>query len=207
MKKFIAFACVALAATTAAFAGTFPVDPGEFFYNSESSNPNTKFIDGAYSAASGAYTFNVSGVYMSSFDSYGLDSYSGTAYSRVWENAGGELLFEYWFEIVPGGDATSPALRATIGGDWMPYTVYEVGSDGTGNASFGGWGSGDADPYSMGRGAFSGSPEINFYDSSSGEGVGFLPSVGSDMSAHFWYATDAVDYTADFITLQGRRFR
>jgi hypothetical protein len=199
IRKISAFACVALIASTASAA----VLPGQFHNNPVSTLGAPLFTTSSVDTTPSAYNILVDSM-STDFVDFGADIYRGTAYSRDWANASGELAFEYWFSITDASAANSPVLRATIGGNWFSTTVYEVGADGTGTASWGSWSDGDADPANIGRGLFSGSPEINF--TFGGQGVGFLPAVGTDMSAHFWYATDARTYATDQISIQDGGF-
>ncbi len=200
LRNVLTIAIVAMFVTSASAV----INPGDVRYRPGSTNstgPNDYTQSGVpanYSVLLASMTNN-----LHDFDP---DVYDGTVTSQVWQDPGtGFLAFEYWFTIDDTSTEDTPAVRATIGGDWGIANVLEVGSDNSGSATYGGWGLGQgADPVQMGLGFFSASPEVLFFDSNNAEGVGFLPDAGNpdDVSAHFWYATDALTYGVDFLGLQ-----
>lgn len=210
-KKYQFFLTAAVAAALLALpiAAKANVAIGELRSNAVSSIGGTNFTEGeVFNQVVGtAYSNLVAGPLVSSFAAFPPTTWNGRAFSRVWSNAAGELAFEYWFEIDDTSPSTAPVFTATVGGEWMNVTVYDVGSNETGNASHsvgGAWSDGDADPARLGRNPFDGAPRVEFFSAGPpAEGIGFRPTApGTDRSAHFWYLTDATAYKIDFISLQ-----
>ena len=183
---------VALLLTPAALAD---LAPGQSHYNPDAAGGLSPpyYTVGGVGAAAGGYAA-LTPVLTNPFVQ---GVYAGTVSSRVWQNGSGELAFEYWFNLIPGGTATTPVESATVGGDWNATTVYEVGADGSGFSSGPTWV--DGDPYRIGRKFTGGSPDVEYFVSP--VGTQYFPG-SSHFAAHFWYATDADSYTIDYLSVQ-----
>lgn len=174
------------------------VSLGEVRVNPDSGLAGTQFTHGAVNVVT-AYNTQVAQV------QYAVTGgFTGTVTSTVWMNNAGELAFDYKLEIttIPTPPQVSPARSATIGGDWMPFKVYDVGAAGNGSST-GDWT--DGDPVLLGRLGASGfgSPAVYWANSLVSKGT-FL--YAGDSSSNFWFTTDATSYTTStFGVLDGGR--
>lgn len=164
---------------TGSATATVPV--GGFRVNPDSVWGGTLFVEGGVPA-------NYSVLVISSTNPF-VGDFAGDVTSTVWRDPGtGYLAFEYAFTV---DAAISPLRSATIGGDWLATTVFNVGADGSGVSS-GDWT--DGDPLLLGRlnAAGFGGPNAIYSTLLAPDGTSFFPGQASSV---FWYATDALAYT------------
>jgi len=195
----ISLAVILIVTATAANAD---IAIGDVRYNPDlglANPPNVPFTLGAVNVVT-AYTIPVAST------TFALGGgYIGTVTSSVYMNAAGELAFDYQISItaVPVPPLATPGRSATIGGDWMPYKVYDVGAAGNGASTMGTWG--DGDPAILGRltAAGYGSPAVMWTTPLLAGGT-YLNA--GDSSSNFWFTTDAKSYTTStFGMLDGGR--
>ncbi|HYE02207.1 MAG TPA: hypothetical protein VD963_03115 [Phycisphaerales bacterium] len=114
---------------------------------------------------------------------------SGLVTTTVYRNpANGFLTFQYEFTST---NSLSPAVRATLGGQWMLFNVTDAGADSSGvsggNDPGAEWT--DGDPLFLARSPTDGAPSVQFRAFGLGAGL-----FNGDFSSNIWFQTNATDF-------------